>query len=186
MKLLLLAFILSVVACSGKKRIPFNQKLIDLQVETTIAEAQKKVDTLKESLKEEGLLCELSSREERKEIFLVPKTGDGQNVSYTFYDIDENSTKTYGASIEGFRIYLLRGRSMLNKDGSQATAINGLIFPVEPEEKPMDPSFNAHFVIEESEDRGIKITSIIETKPLKGTSTTRELAQIDGCVKTKL
>ena len=188
MKFLLLAVTLTLVACSGKKRVPFDQKLIDYQVDvdTKITEAQEKVDRALESLKEEGILCEINSREERKEIFLVSKTSEEPKVSYTFYEIDADTKKTYGAVIDGFRIYLLNGRSMVSKDGSIATAVNGLIVSADPEAKSMDPSYYAHFVIEDSQDRGIVVTAILETKPMKGESKTRELARFDGCVKTKL
>jgi len=60
MKFLLLALplALTVVACSGKKRVPFNHKAIDyrVDVDTKITEAQEKIDRTLESLKEEGIL----------------------------------------------------------------------------------------------------------------------------------
>lgn len=177
---------LTLISCSGKKRVPFDKKLINLQVDTKVTEAQEKVDAALESLKAEGLLCEVTTREERKDVFLVPTLGEGQGISYSLYEIDGQGSKSYGAVIDGFKIYYLKGRSMLNKDGSKATAVNGLVFSIDPKAKPMDPSFYAHFVIEDSQDRGIQVTAIIETKPLKGNPKTRELAGFAGCVKTKI
>jgi len=75
---------------------------------------------------------------------------------------------------------------MLNKDGSTATAVKGHVFSAESGVASLDPSYIAHFVIEDSQDRGIQVTAILETMTLKGESTTRELARIEGCVKTKL
>lgn len=184
MKAFFLFSLILVTACSGKKRIPFDQKLKDLQLAQ--AEAQRVPEArLKPGAYRDGFLCQAITREETKDIFLAPmRRTDSDKVSYDFFEVDNQGIlKPLGLELGGILFYHFEGKYVQNKDGSVTDSVRGMAVS---KRNANGISYRVQFLIEDSQDRGISVFSTLEAKKRRGVVEKSELAQISGCVKTSL
>lgn len=193
MKLFFLTVLLLTTACSGKKRVPFDQKLKDLQFAEAQARAQAEASARqvpeskpKKTFGRDGFLCEAITRSEKKDVFLVPqRRSDSDRVSYDFFEVSrEGELKALGLELDGILFYHFEGKYVENKDGSVTDAVKGLAVSRRADTK--DTVHSVIFLVEDSFDRGISVTVTLEVKKARRSPVKSELAQVSSCVKTTL
>lgn len=195
MKVFFLIALVSLTACSGKKRVPFDQKLKDLQLAQAEAQAKAEADaqsrqihekSIKNTLGRKGILCQAITQSGNKDIFLVPmRWEENDRVGYDFYEPDEaGKIKSIGLEIDGILFYHFEGKYVTNKDGSITDSVKGSA--VSRGSSQGENVYSVQFLVDESPDRGISVLATLETKSGRKEVQRSELAQINSCVKTEL
>jgi hypothetical protein len=191
MKFFFLIALISVSACSGKKRVPFDQKLKDLQFAQAQARAQAEAQKVperssKRNLGRAGILCQAITQDGNKEIFLVPmRREESDRVSYDFFELaPTGELKSLGIELDGFLFYHFEGKYVKNKDGSITDLVKGTA--ISRLESSGTTVYSVQFLIDDSPDRGVSVQATLESKKGRGNVQRSELAQITSCVKTAL